>query len=281
MRIDSHQHFWRYDAAEYDWIEPHMAVIARDFLPADLAPEMDGAGIDASIAVQARQIEEETEFLLELADDPANRIAGVVGWTDLRSDNVGERLAALAGRDKLVGFRHVIQGESEPDFMLGEAFVRGVRQVLAASLTYDVLIFHTQAHNVSAFIEACGDEGEQGRFVIDHIAKPDIVTGDGFAKWRDNMRAIARHPNVWCKLSGMVTEADWENWTAPDFIPYLDIVFDAFGADRVMFGSDWPVCLLGGSYGQIHAIVADYVKANCPEKEAAIFGENAKEAYRL
>ena len=280
-RIDAHQHFWRYDPAEYDWIGPDMQAIARDFLPADLAPEMDAAGIDASIAVQARQSDAETDWLLAMADDAASRIAGVVGWVDLRSDALAARLEQLEGRDKLVGFRHVVQGEPDERFILGDAFIRGVKQTLAAGYAYDVLVFHTQAPHVAEFLERCGAEGAGGRFVLDHIAKPAIGDRASFGRWAGSIRAMAQHPGCYCKLSGMVTEGDWANWSAADFTPYLDTVLDAFGADRVMFGSDWPVCLVAGAYTQISGLVADYVKANCPEKEAAIFGENARKAYSL
>ena len=276
MRIDAHQHFWAYDEADYGWINEQMRVIARDFGPDDLAHEMDAVGIDASIAVQARQSDEETDWLLGLADGN-ERIAGVVGWIDLRSPSLTERLAELESAPKLVGFRHVIQDEPDPEFMLAPDFIRGVKWTLAAGYAYDILIFHHQAPHVPAFLDACGE----GRFVLDHIAKPDIAGSEGIAEWGRSIRAIAAYPNVSCKLSGMVTEADWSGWTPETFEAFLDTVLEAFGPDRVMFGSDWPVCLLAGQYEQVYGLVKRYIERNCAEREGDIFGGNAARAYRL
>ena len=275
MRIDAHQHFWTYNKADYGWIGDNMQVIARDFGPAHLAAEMDEARIDASIAVQARQSDAETDWLLRLAADN-ERIAGVVGWIDLRSPNLTGRLAQLADAEKLVGFRHVIQDEPDPEFMCAPDFVRGVKWTLAAGYAYDILIFHHQAPHVPRFLDACGE----GRFIVDHIAKPDMAGGEGKSEWARSIREIASFPNVYCKLSGMVTEADWSGWTPETFEPFLDTVLEAFGPDRVMFGSDWPVCLLAGRYGQVYRLVEDYVMRNCADGSAAIFGGNAARAYR-
>lgn len=278
MRIDAHQHFWPYEADQFGWIdESTMGAIAKDFMPPDLAPLMDAVGMDASIAVQARENDADTDWLLDLADDPANRIAGVVGWIDYFSDALGKRLAALADREKLVGFRYVVQAQPDPRFMLGEDFIAGVRQSLAAGYAYDLLINYEQVPHAPAFLEACGE----GRIVIDHLAKPAIGNAAEFEGWASAMRACGERPGTFCKLSGLVTEADWASWQAADFNPYLDVVMEAFGPDRVMFGSDWPVCLLAGSYATIYRIIEDYVTANCPGKEAAIFGGNAMRAYQL
>jgi len=275
-RIDSHQHFWRYDPREYDWIDDRMSAIARDFLPGDLAAVMDEAGIDASIAVQARQSDAETDWLIDLARDN-DRIAGVVGWIDMKAPDLDRRLAALSGSRKLCGFRHVLQGEPDPRFMLDPAFVAGVRQTLMAGYAYDILIFHHQAEHVPAFLDQCGE----GRFIVDHIAKPDIAGGTGFAEWEANLRRIAACPTVYCKLSGMITEAEWATWSPASLERYLDAVLNAFGSDRVMFGSDWPVCLVAGTYRQVHDLVSDYAARHCPDASDAMFGNNAQRAYAL
>ena len=275
-RIDAHQHFWRYSPDDYGWIGEGMDAIARDFLPADLAVEMDAVGINASIAVQARQSDAETDWLLKLARDN-DRIAGVVGWVDLRSPVLGERLEALSVEPKLKGFRHVIQDEPDPDFMLRPEFIAGVRQALAAGFAYDILVFARQADRVPQFLESCGE----GRFILDHIAKPDIAGGTGFADWESAIRRIAEYPSCYCKVSGMVTEADLAGWSPDTFARYLDVVFEAFGTDRIMFGSDWPVCLLAGSYSQVHGIVADRVESLGVDARDAVLGASATRAYAI
>ena len=275
MKIDSHQHFWRYDAARDTWITEPMAVLKRDFLPEHLAAELTANGIDASIAVQADQSENETMFLLDLAEQN-NRIAGVVGWVDLLSPRVGERLEYFSRFSKLRGFRHIAQGEPDDRFLARENFVKGVAQFRAFDFTYDILIYPKQ---LPAAIELAARLPEQP-FVVDHLAKPQLKSGKA-APWAAQMRELAHNKNVFCKLSGLVTEADWKHWKADDFKPYLDVVFDAFGVERLMFGSDWPVCLLAATYGQVKQLIENYVKGYSEADKEKIFGGNAARFYGL
>src|ERR1700760_1676543 len=273
MVIDAHQHFWRFNPVRDAWITEDMSAIRRDFLPADLAPELDAAGVDATIAVQADQSESETEFLLGLAEGN-RRIAGVVGWLDLRAPDVEKRLEHFSPFKKIRGVRHIAQGEPDDHFLARPDFVRGVTHLKSFGFTYDILIYPRQ---LPAAIELAGKVPDQ-KFVVDHLAKPDIKAKK-LQPWTAQIRELAAHPNVFCKLSGMVTEADWKNWKAEDFDPYLDIVFDAFGAERLMFGSDWPVCLVAASYAQVKEIVGAYVDRHAPRAKAAIFGDNARSFY--
>jgi L-fuconolactonase len=275
MKIDSHQHFWRYNPARDGWISDAMSVLKRDFLPEELAVECKANGIDASIAVQADQSEDETLFLLELAER-SKQIVGVVGWVDLASANVDERLQYFSRDEKLRGFRHVVQAEPDDRFMMQPDFVRGISGLREYGFTYDLLIYPKQ---LPAAIELVCKLPDQ-RFVIDHLAKPGVKTKNS-AFWAEHIRRIAESPNVYCKLSGLVTEADWRNWKAVDFKPYLDIVFDAFGADRLMFGSDWPVCVLAASYRQVRQIIEDYLHGCAAEVKENIFGGNAIRFYGL
>ncbi len=249
-----------------------MSAIRRDFLPGDLTPELDACGVDATIAVQADQSEAETEFLLGLAEGNP-RIAGVVGWVDLRSADVERRLEHFSRFEKFRGVRHVAQAEAD-DFLVRPEFVRGVRQLATFGLTYDILIYPRQ---LPAAIELVGKVPEQ-RFVIDHLAKPEIKAGK-IEPWAGLIREIAASPNVYCKVSGMVTEADWKGWKAEDFEPYLDVVFEAFGAQRLMFGSDWPVCLVAATYAKTAAIVESYIRDHSLHVREQIFGLNAIEFY--
>jgi L-fuconolactonase len=275
MNIDSHQHFWRYDAARDAWITDAMAVLQRDFLPEHLAGELTGNAMDASVAVQADQSETETMLLLDFAKKN-ERIAGVVGWVDLRSPNLAERLEYFSHCPKLRGFRHIAQAEPDDRFLVRGDFVRGVVQLRAFGFTYDILVYPKQ---LPAAIELVTRFPEQ-RFVIDHFAKPEIKSGK-VEPWATYMREIAQQENVFCKVSGLVTEADWKHWKPDDFGPYLDAVFDAFGPDRLMFGSDWPVCLLAGTYHQVKQLVETYVKDFSQADREKIFGGNAALFYGL
>jgi L-fuconolactonase len=275
MKIDSHQHFWRYDAARDAWITDSMAVLKRDFLPEHLAAELVANDIDASIAVQADQSENETMFLLDLAEQN-ECVAGVVGWVDLLSPRVGERLEYFSRFAKLRGFRHIAQAEPDDRFLARENFVEGVAQLCTFGFTYDILIYPKQ---LPAALELAARLPEQ-RFVIDHLAKPDIKAGKT-APWAAQMREMAQNENVFCKLSGLVTEADWKHWKADDFKPYLDVVFEAFGVERLMFGSDWPVCLLVATYPQLKQLIEDYVKGYSKADKEKIFGGNAARFYGL
>jgi L-fuconolactonase len=270
--IDSHQHFWNYNEAEYAWI-PKGSPLQRDWLPNDLAPLLARAGMKGSIAVQARQSLAESRWLLQLADH-APIIKGVVGWVDLQADAVEKDLAELSAHPKLVGVRHVVQDEPEVNFMLRPNFLRGIGKLRAFNLTYDILIYPKQ---LPAAIELVKRFPEQP-FVLDHIAKP-FIRGGTISPWREQIRELAKAPNVCCKVSGMVTEADHTQWIPSDFQPYLDAVFEVFGEDRLMFGSDWPVCLLAASYERVFALVDEYTRQLAREAREKFFGDNAARFY--
>jgi L-fuconolactonase len=273
--IDAHQHFWRYDAQRDGWITDGMSVLKRDFLPDELLPELAANGVDGCIAVQADQSERETLFLLELAAQHGT-IAGVVGWVDLRSPSLVDRLEYFSQFEKLRGFRHVAQAEADNEFMLREDFMRGIGALAEFDFTYDILIYPKQLPAAIRLV----DKFPKQPFVIDHIAKPEVKSGR-ISSWAEQMRTIAANPNAYCKVSGLVTEADWHGWRAEDFRPYLDVVFEAFGVDRLIFGSDWPVCLLAGSYRRVKQLVADYVRIFSDADKAKIFGANAIHFYGL
>lgn len=275
MRIDAHQHFWIYSAAEYPWIGPGMERLARDHAPADLEAVARPLGVTGSVAVQARQSLEESRWLLRLADEHPF-IRGVVGWVDLRNERVAEEIAPLAGHEKFVGVRHVVQDEPDPGFLLGEPFVRGLRRLHPCGLVYDLLVY---PHQVPAAVELAGLLPEQ-TFVLDHLAKPSIKAGE-IAAWRRDIEALAAHQNVACKLSGLVTEAAWRRWNRSDFTPYLDVALDAFGPERLMFGSDWPVCLLSGEYAEVVGIIDDFIASLALAERALIWGNTARRLYRL
>ena len=273
MRIDSHQHFWNYNAREYPWIGDKR--IARDFLPNDLQAELKPLGLEGSIAVQARQTVEESRWLLNLADHYP-LIKGVVGWVDLRSERVEQDLTVLAKHPRFVGVRHVVQDEPDVNFMLQPDFLRGIGKLKQFKLVYDILIFPKQ---LPAAIQLARKFPEQ-TFVLDHIAKPFIKDGT-LSPWDKQIRELAQSPNVFCKVSGMVTEAKHGAWKKEDFTPYLDVVFEAFGPDRLMYGSDWPVCLLSGSYRDVYGIVHEYVQKNAAASADKLLGGNAQRAYRI
>lgn len=279
MKIDSHQHFWNYSAAEYPWIGSEMKRLACDYLPGDLQPLAESCGLGGSVAVQARQSLEESRRLLELAD-ATPFIRGVVGWVDLRSAAVATQLSQFAAHEKFVGVRHVVQDEADPRFLLGEAFVRGVRTLHQFGLAYDLLLYPQQ---LPAAVELAGLLPEQP-FVLDHLAKPQIkqwLKTGGIDSWRRDIESLARQKNVCCKVSGMVTEAAWRQWQPADFIPYLDVVLAAFGPDRLMFGSDWPVCLLAGDYPEVVGIAKDFFSRLSAAEQALIWGGTATRFYNL
>jgi L-fucono-1,5-lactonase len=275
MRIDAHQHFWRYTAAEYGWIDDAMASLRRDFLPADARVEMSRAGFDACVAVQARQTLDETRWLLALADAHPF-IAGVVGWVDLQSADARAQLAAFADRSKLVGIRHIVQAEPDDRFMLRPAFCAGIALLEEFDLAYDILIY---SRHLPAAAELA-DRFPSQRFVLDHLAKPDIRAG-AIEAWERELRQLARRSNVWAKVSGLVTEADWRAWTPGALRPYLDVAFDAFGAERLMIGSDWPVCTVAGDYARTMRVVVDYVADRPAPERDGVLGGNARRFWNL
>lgn len=276
MKIDSHQHYWHFNTDDYGWMGDNMSVIKRDFLPIDLLPELQNLGFDGSVAVQARQNMEETNWLLQLADENPY-IKGVVGWLNLQLENVENDIRIFAQHPKAVGVRHVIHDEEDIDFMLRTEFIRGVRILEKYNLSYDILIFPKHLPNTIRFVQEFS--GKQ-IFIVDHIAKPLIKDGV-ISPWKEQITELAKFPNVYCKLSGMVTEADWKTWKAENIKPYLDVVFEAFGTDRVMIGSDWPVCLVAGKYAEVMNVVIDYISTFSETEKANILGGNAVKAYRL
>jgi L-fuconolactonase len=275
MRIDAHQHFWQYNPAEHVWMTDELAAIRRDFLPGDLEPLLYGMGFDGCIAVQARQSIEETRWLLELAGEH-DFIRGVVGWVDLCSPELASQLERFAQHPKLVGVRHVVQDEPDDEFMLRADFRRGIAQLADFGLAYDVLVFPKHLAVAARLV----DEFPAQRFVLDHVAKPAIAEGR-LAPWDNDVRELAKRPNIHCKLSGMVTEARWRQWTPGDFRSYLDVVFDAFGPDRLMIGSDWPVCTLSAEYEAVIGIVTEYIGQFSKEVQDGILGGNCARFYRL
>jgi L-fuconolactonase len=275
MIIDAHQHFWKYNASEYGWIDDRMAVLKNDFLPNKLKKHLETTRIDGTIAVQARQTIEETEWLLRLSDQ-FDFIKGVVGWVNLRDKKVKLQLERFSKHPKFVGVRHVLHDEEDDDFMLRPDFLCGIKLLAEFDLTYDILIFPKHLPNTLKFISYFPEQ----KFVIDHIAKPGIKNKI-MDPWMNDMKRAAEFPNVYCKVSGVVTEADWQNWKATDFYPYLDVVFEAFGTERILFGSDWPVCILAGDYGSVFKIVFDYMKNFSANAREQIFGTTTEKFYGI
>jgi len=273
-RIDSHQHFWKFDPVRDSWIDETMQNIQRDFLPEDLQPLLNANYFEGCVAVQASQSEEETHFLLDLASKN-DFIKGVVGWIDLRNENIDERLQFFSDQKKLKGFRHVVQGEPD-DFMFGTEFRRGITALKSFNYTYDILIFERQ---LPAAISLVKDFPNQ-KFVIDHIAKPDIKSGS-IDSWQKGIEEIAKYENVWCKISGMVTEADWKNWKREDLKPYLDVIFENFSTDKLMYGSDWPVLNVASDYNEVVKTLEDYISKFSVEDQNKIWFGNANEFYKL
>ena len=275
MRLDSHQHFWHYSPIEHTWMTDEMAILKRAFLPHDLQPLLASIHFDGSVAVQARQNLEETRWLLELADQH-DFIKGVVGWVDLRSEDLGHQLERFAAHPKLVGVRHIVHDEPDDNFMLRPDFRRGISQLKEFDLTYDLLLFPRHLKVAVKLVE----EFPEQPFVLDHLAKPKIAE-QLFSPWQEDLHQLAKLPNVTCKLSAMVTEAKWNQWRPSDFHRYLDITCAAFGWSRLMIGSDWPVCTLSGEYEPVMKIVIDYVQKFPAETQAAILGDNCARFYRI
>ncbi|RPG68548.1 MAG: amidohydrolase [Flavobacteriaceae bacterium TMED42] len=274
MRIDSHQHFWKFDPVRDSWIDSSMQKIARDFLPQDLKPLLSQSQMEGCVAVQADQSETETQFLLDLAGKNTF-IKGVIGWVDLRADDLSERLDFFSKNPLFKGVRHILQAEKE-GFMMQDSFLRGIRQLKDFNLTYDLLVFPHQLEEAIALVKKNPDQ----LFVLDHLAKP-YIKDQKIEDWAKHIKVLAKHKNVYCKLSGMVTEADWNHWRAQDFEKYLSVALETFGSDRLMFGSDWPVCLLAGSYQHVVQIIELFVKKLKPVEQNKIMGENARSFYKL
>ncbi|MEM6642558.1 MAG: amidohydrolase family protein [Bacteroidota bacterium] len=274
-KIDSHQHFWQYDPLKHSWMSDEMQAIKKDFLPNDLKPLLAGNDLDGCVAVQADQSEAETHFLNELAIQNAF-IKGVVGWVDLRAENIRERLEFFSQFEKVKGFRHVVQDEPDPEFMLQGSFLHGIEQLSSFNFTYDILIFPNQLPAAISLTKKFPNQP----FVLDHIAKPYIQKGL-IDEWKRDVQKLSEAENTYCKVSGMVTEADWKKWTYDDFVPYLDVVMEAFGTHRIMYGSDWPVCLVSCGYTKMKSIVDEYFSQLSATEIAQIMGENAIKFYNL
>lgn len=277
MRIDSHQHFWRYarDAGDFVWMTDDLAALRHDFLPADLAPLREALGIDGSVAVQAREVEAETDFLLALAAGHPS-ILGVVGWVDLCADDVAERLDRWSGEARLKGMRMLIHDRADPDFADSDAHARGVARLGERGLTYDLLLRTIHLPAAIRLVDRLPDQP----FVVDHIAKP-AMDGSDLEAWKRGISEIARRPNVMCKLSGMVTEAHWRGWRAEQFGPWLAHVLGAFGTDRLMIGSDWPVCTLAADYERTMRVVLDWTRALSDDERSAVLGGNCAGFYGI
>lgn len=274
MTIDAHQHFWLYNPERDSWITDEMAMIRRDFLPADLEPVLTANGIDGCVAVQASQSDEETMFLVSMAQ-AYDIVKGVVGWVDLQADDLYDRLEAYSQFEEIRGFRHVAQAEPA-DFLMRPEVVDGIRQLAAFEFTYDILIYPSQLKAALHLIRAVPEVN----FVIDHMAKPAIRNQE-INRWSNFMAEIAKQPNVSCKVSGLVTEANWQTWKKADLFPYLDVVFEKFGPDRLLFGSDWPVCLVAADYTQVKTVVEEYVLPWGDDVRNKVFGGNAVAFYGL
>jgi L-fuconolactonase len=275
MIIDSHHHYWKYNPVEYDWIDDSMKVILTDFLPEKLEQTIREAGVDGVVSVHARQLVEETEWLIELARQ--NKfMKGMVGWLPLMQNDIEAYLEKYSGEKILKGLRHVVQGEPDPEFILRSDFNRGISLLKKYSLVYDILIFERQLPNAIRFVDQHPDQV----FVLDHIAKPRIAANE-LSPWKEYIQELAKRENVSCKISGMVTEADFTNWTQAQLQPYFDVVLEAFGPDRLLFGSDWPVCLVATSYKNWVDLVKETISTFTESEQAKIMGGNAMKIYNL
>jgi L-fuconolactonase len=273
--IDAHHHLWRYTPAEYGWIDEEMSVLRRDFLAKDVLVEMAAAGIDGTVAVQARQTLEETRWLLDLADD-TDAIRGVVGWAPIAGEEFPGCMEEFDGREKLKGLRHVIQGENDEHYILREDFNSGIRTMLGSGLVYEILIYERHLEDAIFFV----DEHPEQVFVLDHLAKP-LIAGGVMEPWASRMRELGERENVWCKVSGMVTEAKWNDWSLETLRPYLDVAVETFGPARLMAGSDWPVCLVASGYAQWWGVLREYFSRFSEAERVAVFGGTAVEVYQL
>ena len=274
MRIDSHQHFWRFDRDRHSWITDDMSKVRRDFLPDDLAPVLAEHAIDGCVTVQVDQSEVENQFMLSMARTHSF-IKGVVGWIDLRADNLPERLDHFNEFRIVKGFRHIVQGEPK-GYLLDSKFIRGVKELGSRGFTYDLLIYHHQLEEAKSFVRQVGPVS----IVIDHLAKPSIGHGE-FRNWADGIEALSDFENVHCKLSGMVTEANWNAWSYDQLLPYIEKTFECFSAKRILYGSDWPVCLVAASYHEQYSIVNRFLQTLPETERDRVFGENAKTFYNL
>ncbi|WP_163717782.1 amidohydrolase family protein [Mangrovibacterium lignilyticum] len=275
MIIDTHHHYWDYNPVEFDWIDDEMATIRRSFLPEDLKTTLKDTNVTGVVTVQARQCLEETDWLLKLAAEN-DFMKGIVGWLPLAAENIDELLTKYSSNQWLKAVRHVVQGEPDPEFILGKEFNRGITLLKNYGLVYDILIFEHQLPNTIRFVDQHPDQ----QFVLDHIAKPRIKV-NAFEPWAKNIRELAKRENVSCKISGMVTEADFKSWTEEQLRPYFDVVLEAFGPKRLLYGSDWPVCLVATEYANWLNLVKKNLAQFSAEEQDMILYKNAEKAYQL
>ena len=274
-RIDAHQHFWQFDAVRDSWINEDMSILKNDFFPAELHSLLKENDMDGSVVVQSDQSEKENEFQLKNAEDN-DFIRGVIGWVDMQSPDVEDRLSYYQQFKKLKGFRHLLQGETQRNLMLKPSFKTGIGLLNKYGFTFDLLVLPDQLNYIKELVSTFPDQ----LFVVDHLAKPFIKSTD-ITDWKRDMTALAPYKNLYCKMSGMVTEADLENWKQEDLIPYMDVAVETFGIDRLMYGSDWPVCLLAASYEQTKNIMDNYFSTFSTTEQEAFFGKNATDFYKL
>lgn len=274
MRIDSHQHFWKYDPTKQGWIDSTMGAIKQDFLPENLFPELVAHDLDGSVVVQAEESFRETAWLLDLCSEE-EKIKGVIGWADLSSDDLDRDLDQFAASEKLKGYREVLQAKS-PSYFLKPEFIRGLTKIGKRGYSYDLLVFSSQLEEATELIKRSPEQP----IVIDHLAKPNIKLGT-WRDWKKSMSLLSEREYIFCKLSGMITEADWKSWKADDLRPYLEICLELFGPNRLMFGSDWPVCLLAGTYSEVVKIIEDFVSPLSPDEKELIWGKTACNFYNI
>ena len=275
MRIDAHQHFWNYDPIRHDWIDDSMKVIRKNFLPTDLSIEMKKNGIDGSVAVQVDETEEENYFLLKLNEEN-EFIKGIVGWMDLKSPTAEEQMQHWKQYPKIKGFRCIMQGKPDKLYLKNDLFISQIKKLASYEFTYDLLVYHDQLPSLIRFVEKLPDN----RMILDHLGKPNIKNRE-IKTWRENIKILAQHPGIFCKLSGLVSEANHNNWSYDDLMPYLEIASEAFGIDRICFGSDWPVCLVAGSYSEVVGVIEKFSSQLNEQEKDKIFGSNTMKFYNL
>lgn len=274
MKVDAHNHFWNYDAVKHSWIDGSMTAIQQSFLPEEFGKILIENGIDGCVAVQVEQNLEENDYLLAFADKHSF-IKAVVGWVDLRADDLDEQLRKLSQHQKLKGFRHIAQAEAN-DFLSAQAIKNGLAKLAEYNFTFDILVFPQQLPAAIDLVKSCHNQ----KFVLDHLAKPYIKSGE-INQWKKDISELSKNENVYCKISGMVTEADWQNWKLADFIPYIEVAFETFGANRLMYGSDWPVCLLAADYQEVKNILSSYINTLSLIEQNQFWGNNAVEFYGI
>jgi len=275
MIIDAHHHFWKYDPVTYAWIDDRMQAIARDFNPHDLEPVLEKNQVDGAITVQVEETLVETKILIEIAEG-MEQIKAVVGWVDLKDPKVENDLISFKTAHKLKGFRAIMQGSPDEQYLKNKGFISGVKKLKDHDFTYDILIYHDQIPSTLRFLEQCPDQP----FILDHIAKPDIRNGE-IRKWKENMKELSSFPDLYCKLSGIITEAKWDGWRYEDLSPYLDVAGEYFGTDRLCYGSDWPVCLLAGQYEEVLGVVQRFLQQVTPVEQEKVLSGNAMKFYKL